>query len=242
MLVANRHDKVTEYTGGNRGGPIQQHSLSEQVTEFLFRELIHGRLKQGDRINEVLLAKNLGISRNPVREGLKRLEERGFLVTIPYRGTFVREFTIDDVDDVFEFRKEIEIFALKKALPRVTDADLALLGNAVANMLAAAENDDGESLVENDLRFHQLLVELGGNHRSLRSFRDLFSEICMLVAFVDHTFDSLHHAAADHIPILEALKSRDIKRSIAALDEHLDDAHRRLQGIYNNRAEMGTTA
>lgn len=234
-MVRGHSHETSEYTGGTRSGVIHQQSLSEQVTEFLYRELVHGRLRQGHRINELLLAKNLGISRNPVREGLKRLEERGFLVTIPHKGTFVREFTLDDVNDVFEFRKAVEKFALKLALPRITEADLERLEEAVANMLAAAESNDARALVENDMSFHSTLVELGGNRRAQRSFRDLYSEVRMLIALVDHTFDSMHHAAADHIPVLEALKTGDLHRSIAALDEHLGDAQRRLHSIYDNQ-------
>ena len=236
-MVASPSDGKAEYTGRGRGVSIRQQSLSEQVTEFLYRELVQGRLRQGDRINEVMLARNLGISRNPVREGLKRLEERGFLVTVPHRGTFVRRFTLDDVDDVFEFRKAVETFALELALPRMTAGDLRRLEAAVDKMLAAVENDDPLGLVENDMLFHQCLVEIGGNRRAQRSFADLFSEVRMLIALVDHTFDTMHDAAADHLPILEALRSGDLNRSIGALHEHLNDAHQRLHLVFETQAK-----
>ncbi len=231
-MTAERDKTNTEYTGDGREIPIEQHSLSEQVTNFLYSELIHGRLRQGDRINELLLAKNLGISRNPIREGIKRLEDRGFLVSVPHKGTFVRRFSVGDVNDIFDFRKNVEVFALTRALPRMTNADLAGMKQAVDKMLAAVERDDGEALVNSDLDFHFQLMELGGNQRSIRAFRDLFSEIRMLVAFVDHTFESLHDAAADHIPVVEAFESRDLERSITALEAHIDDAHQRLLGTY----------
>ncbi len=228
---------MREYTGDGSLDPIQPQNLSERVAAHLLSELVGGRLRQGDRINEVMVARNLGISRNPVREGMKRLEERGFLVTVPYKGMFVRSFSRQDVDDIFEFRKMIESFAIERALKRMGKADLATLSDLVDHMVAAAKRNDIQEMIEYDLQFHETILELGGNERAKRAFQALCCEVKILIAFVDYTFDDLVGAVADHIPVLEALKTGDVDRSVAALLEHLDDAHNRLVGLYESEAE-----
>ena len=103
---------------------IDSRMLSDQVAEHLFRELVSGRLRGGQRINEAELARTLGISRNPIREAIRKLEERGLLVSSPRRGTFVRSFTKQDIEDVFSFRTMVEDFAVRQALTRITPADV----------------------------------------------------------------------------------------------------------------------
>ena len=203
---------------------IDSPMLSAQVVGYLFRELVSGRLPQGQRINEVHLARKLGISRNPVREAVRRLEERGLLISAPRRGTFVRSFARDDIDDLFAFRMTVECFAIEQALPRMEAADHAELARIVDMMIAAAEVDDAENLVERDVAFHHRICDLSKNRQTVRAFLNIHAEVRMLVALVDHRFESLHAVAIDHVPVLEALRGGHVGKAQEAMRAHIQDS------------------
>ncbi|RUZ00102.1 GntR family transcriptional regulator, partial [Mesorhizobium sp. M7A.F.Ca.CA.001.04.2.1] len=151
-------------------GIIDHRMLSDQVSTLLVRELIFGRLQPGQRINEAELARQLGISRNPIREAIRRLEERGLLVAVPRKGTFVRTFLHSDIDEIFSFRIVVERFAMEQALPQMTDADIDRIAGFVDAMVAAANANDEIALVENDLAFHLEICRLSKNRQTLHAF------------------------------------------------------------------------
>ena len=225
-------------TGADAPEPvITTHMLSDQVVDFLMRELVSGRIRQGDRINEAELARRLGISRNPIREAVKRLEERGLLVSVPRRGTFVRSFSRRDIDDLFSFRIAIESFALEQALGQLTTPLIDDLAGFVTEMEEAAEDGDEARLTALDIAFHHRLCELSGNRQTLHAFSQIQSEVQMLIALVDYGYDTLTAAAADHWPVVEALRKGEPAGAQTALTEHIRDAWSRIAREYD-RAEL----
>lgn len=218
------------------GATIDNRMLSDQVATFLFRELISGRLQPGQRINEAELARQLGISRNPIREAVRRLEERGLLISSPRRGTFVRSFSRSDIDDIFSFRRVVEAFAIEQALPRMSEDDLDRIAGFVDAMVAAADAGNEVALVENDLAFHLEICKLSANRQTLRAFVEIQAEVQMLITMAEQRFESLHAAAVDHWPVVEALRTRDIGKAVDAIHFHINDSWRRLAEEFD-RAE-----
>jgi DNA-binding GntR family transcriptional regulator len=223
----NLHSKVQGEPDFS-GAKIDNRMLSDQVATFLFHELISGRLQPGHRINEAELARQLGISRNPIREAVRRLEERGLLVSAPRRGTFVRSFSRSDIDDIFSFRIVVEGFAIEQALPRMSDSDLDRVASFVDAMVAAADAGNEVALVENDLAFHLEICKLSANRQTLRAFVEIQAEVQMLITMAEQRFESLHAAAVDHWPVVEALRTRDIAKALDAIRFHINDSWRRL--------------
>lgn len=225
---------ATGHAGGKRiDGPLLGTTmLSEQVVGFLMGELVSARLGPGDRINEAELARRLGISRNPIREAVKRLEERGLLVSVPRRGTFVRTFSRADLDEIYSFRVMLECFALRQALEHIGEAEVAELAAIVTEMEAAAHADDEAHLISLDLAFHARICRLSRNGQTVRAFTAIQGEVQMLIALVNYGFGSLADAAADHWPIVRALQGNDPARAEAALAEHIRDAWSRIARNY----------
>ncbi|RKP58663.1 GntR family transcriptional regulator [Pararobbsia silviterrae] len=211
---------------------IDSRMLSEQVATHLFRQLVSGRLRGGQRINEAELARTLGISRNPIREAIRKLEERGLLVSAPRRGTFVRSFSKQDMADIFSFRTVIEAFAIRQALPRMTPEDHAELRGIVQKMVDAAKAGNEMALVEADNAFHLRIVELSGNSQTLRGFLNIRAEVQMSITLVKNRFESLEAAAVDHWPIIDAIDTRDEATAVKALEEHIQEAWRRISAAY----------
>lgn len=208
---------------------IDHRMLSDQVSTFLVRELIFGRLQPGQRINETYLARQLGISRNPIREAVRRLEERGLLVAVPRKGTFVRTFLRRDIDEIFSFRMVVERFALEQALPQMTDADIDRIAGYVDAMVEAAESDDEMRFVDNDLAFHLEICRLSKNRQTMHAFSNIQAEVQMLIMLSERQFPSLMEAATDHWPVVEALRARDTGKAVEALTHHIEDSWRHLR-------------
>lgn len=233
---------VTEPSGARR--LIDALTLSDHVRHYLLEGLTSGRLQPGCRINEADLARRLGISRNPVREAVAGLAQRGFLVAVPRRGHFMRRFTRQDVDDVFSFRICLEGFAIRQALPRMRRSDHAELARLVERMIAAAGAGRVADLHQADIALHRRVVELSGNRRTLRAHEGIDTEVQMLIAYVDPLHEPPMRSALAHVPVVEALAGGDADRAVAAMQAHLQttwDDMRRLFARASHRAARGSS-
>ncbi len=203
-------------------------NLSDQVTEILYRKVLTGALAPGERINEVDLARTLGISRNPIREALRRLEERGILMSSPRRGAFVRTVTSEDIDDTFRFRTLVESFALRNAMPRMTDQHIDELQSIIDKMVEAASRGQGSVVIELDVFFHRRICELSGSRWALRAFNDLYAEVRLLMAVSEQYFESMEASSSAHYRVVEALRTHDPEQAVAAMVAHIADPWRKL--------------
>lgn len=203
-------------------------SLSDQVRNLLMEALTSGRLRPGDRVNEAELARDLGISRNPIREAISGLAQRGFLVASRGRGHFLRRFTPRDVDDVFSFRICVESFAIRQALPRMTAPDHAQLADTIARMVLAARQLRVADLHQHDVLFHRHICELSGNAQVLRAHEGIDTEVRMLIASVDLVQETPMETALAHRPIAEAMAAGDAGRAVAAMEQHLTTTWRHV--------------
>ena len=218
-------------------------SLSEHVRNFLLKEMTSGRLKPGGRINEAELARKLGISRNPIREAISGLAQRGYLVSLPRRGHRMRVLTAEDIDDVFSFRICVESFAIEQAVPRMTKRDLVGLRAIQDRMFEASADSNVTGMREADVALHRTICELSGNRHTLRAHEAIDTEVQILIACVDLELESLAFTAAAHLPIVEALEARDASRAVAAMQHHLKttwaDVHamHRRAGLFETAAD-----
>ena len=101
--------------------------LREVVSEALREAIIDGALKPGERLMEIQLADELGVSRTPIREAIRRLELEGFLIMVPRRGTYVADLSIKDINEVFEIRTALDVLAAGLAAERITEEELEKL-------------------------------------------------------------------------------------------------------------------
>lgn len=203
---------------------LQVPSLSDQVRMHLLTEMTSGRLQPGDRINEAEMSRSLGISRNPIREAVSGLAQRGFLLSAQRRGHFLRRFTMEDVNDVYAFRICVETFALREAMPRMSEADMQGFDRLFKRMVAAATAGRLGELQQMDMLFHRRICELSGSRRVLWAHEGIDTEVQMLMALVDLGQESAMETALVHQPIARAIASGNVAQSVAALEDHLRNA------------------
>jgi DNA-binding GntR family transcriptional regulator len=196
--------------------------LADQVKERLLDGILTGRYAPDSRIVETQLARELGTSQAPVREALRGLEALGVVEITPFRGARVRRPTRRELLEAYAVRTSLESLGARLAVPRLTDDDLDELAACVDEMQAAASDDDGAGVAEADARFHGRLLELGDNATLLRVWRSLepFSRtyITLVVPGADPRW-----SADLHVPILDALRRRDVDAVVAALERHFEE-------------------
>jgi DNA-binding GntR family transcriptional regulator len=137
--------------------------LRDVVYNTLRNAILRGELKPGDRLMEMHLANKLGVSRTPIREAIRMLEQEGLAVTIPRKGAQVAKMTEKDLQDVLEIRDSLDELAVRMACQRMTKEQLGELRGAMETFRRAAVTRDVRSIVEADEAFHNVIYRMANN-------------------------------------------------------------------------------
>ncbi len=196
-------------------------SLREQVRHAIYEALRTHRLKPGERIVELRLARDMGVSQSVVREALRELEHMGLVESYPNRGTYVRRITGEDAREIYSMRAALEAFAIRLALPRLTDADFAELEALIEQMRVAAQENDEQTFVDCDVRFHRTVVAATNHRLLLRTWEGINPLNWTFVTYVRVADDHPVRLAERHRPVLAALRSRDVVLAQQRIEEHI---------------------
>jgi DNA-binding GntR family transcriptional regulator len=212
---------------------LEPRALSRRIVDQLKRVIIAGELRPGDRVLETDLAEQLGVSRGPVREAFRQLEQEGLLVSYPHRGTFVATVPDDEIDEVYALRAHLEAYAARRVVTEHRDEALAVLDELVEQMLGAARAGDLPSLADLDLQFHDTLLSLSGYqglHRIWRSMDGLVrARTYATLALPDRAW-LIEHTASSHQPIVDAIRSGDPEAVERAVSHHIHEVPSLMAG------------
>ena len=139
--------------------------LRDVVCEALRAAIQSGELPPGERLMEIPLAEELGVSRTPIREAIRKLEQEGFVVMIPRRGTYVADITLKDINQVFEIRSSLDELAASLASERITPDELEELERHLVSINDYMESRDFDKIVAADIAFHEVLYSASRNVR-----------------------------------------------------------------------------
>lgn len=210
---------------------VAAQDLVSQIARSLTEAIVSGQLPPGAKVAEAAVARELGVSRAPVREAGRLLESQGLLVAHPGRGFFVRAHSPEDIDDLYDLRICIEKHATVQAAKRLTPEGAAALRRQLAVLQEAAQSQGPAAQIEEDYRLHRLICEMSGNRRLLRLFDDLSSELRIVIGLIGRLYDDPRRIADTHVPLLDAIESGDAARIEAAVEFHLGDAWRGVAGL-----------
>ena len=163
---------------------LERTVMREQIKELIIQRILEGTYKPGERIVELQLVHELGVSQAPVREALRDLEAMRFIDSEPYKGARVRAVSRDELAQSYPVRAVLEELAGQMATPRATVELFSQLDSEVQDMRKAARNKDQHSLLVHDARFHELIVEAAGNTILLDTWSGLRIEAFTLVSVV----------------------------------------------------------
>lgn len=216
--------------------------VHQSIQEVIKTYINHNKLKAGDALPpETDLARQIGVSRNSVREAIKALASMGILETRHGSGVYVQEFSFEpllnnlpyglmgdlqDLSELLEIRRILELAKIDAAIERISEAQLEQFNRILEGMRLRAER--GESFPVEDRQFHRLLFENLGNSMLLKLIDVFWMAVSKAAQHINMADPNPVNTYRDHVAIVEALKLRDIEMARAALDRHYDGIRTRL--------------
>lgn len=210
--------------------------LRDVVFDTLREAIINGTLRPGERLMENQLAEELGVSRTPIREAIRKLELEGFLVMAPRKGAFVAGISLKDITDVFEVRMGLESLAAGLAAERITDEELEELGRIIVRKGEVILEGNIALFIELDAKFHDTLYQTSRNQRLVQILNNIQDEIQRFRSASLAYPGRLHKALDEHRKIVEAIAERDAARARILAREHIENAEKSLlETVRDNR-------
>lgn len=197
--------------------------LREVVFETLREAIIGGQLSPGERMMEVQLAEEMGVSRTPVREAIRKLELEGFVVMIPRKGAYVAGISLKDIADVFEIRAALESLAAGLAAERITEEELEELERTHIQA-SNVDNDNIDNLVERDTDFHDIIYKASRNSRLIQIINNLREQIQRFRTTSLAFPGRMKEAIEEHKKMTEAIAERNILLAQQLALEHIENA------------------
>lgn len=195
--------------------------LRDVVFNTLREAILKGELKPGERLMELQLASKLGVSRTPIREAIRMLEQEGLAVTMPRKGAEVAKMTLKDMEDVLEVREALDELAAKIACTKINDEQLAKLkaiGNEFKSSLASG---DVKKIAEQDVKFHDAIYEATENSKLITLLNNIREQ--MYRYRVEYLKDSKNYPVliSEHDAMVSALEARDKEMISQAMHMHV---------------------
>jgi DNA-binding GntR family transcriptional regulator len=215
--------------------PITTISRKERIVEAIRRAILSGKLRPGHRIVESQMAKQLGVGNTAVREALFELQSRGFVTRVANKGTFVTQLTVDDVEQIFCVRRNLEGLAAELLQGRMTPAILDRLQRCIDGMGPAAVLLDLESFCRLDVEFHTTIWHATGNRFLAAALETM---VLPLFAFFNMTCppdrETLLAGVQQHAELLRAV--RDGRNVRECMERAVDYFHtEKLTLLFNIR-------
>lgn len=197
---------------------LQNHRpLREIVYEELKREILVGEIAPGTRMMEIELADEMGVSRTPVREAIRKLEKEGLVTIEPRKGAYASDVSIKDMVDVLEVREDLEAMAAQK----VNKDEKQALIEATMEYKEAVESERTEDIIRCDEKFHQLIVNCSGNKTLVQLFSQV-QELALRFRYLYYDdFSRYERMPMEHREIEEAILSGDYEKARVAAGEHV---------------------
>ena len=201
--------------------------LRDVVFETLRDAIITQVLKPGERLMEIQLADEMGVSRTPVREAIRKLELEGLVIMVPRKGAYVAGVSMKDLHEVYEVRAALEMLAVSLAAERITDEELDALERQVLRE-SEEEANENENTLDNivyiDTTFHDIIYQAANNQRLVQFLNILQEQLQRFRAASLSRPGRSKTALEEHKQIIEALAERNGDLAAQLAKEHIDNA------------------
>ncbi|MDO9404046.1 MAG: phosphonate utilization associated transcriptional regulator [Polaromonas sp.] len=206
---------------------LRSSSLTTVVQQEIERAILAGEYAPGSKLNEATLAEKMGVSRGPVREAFRMLEEAGLVRNEKNRGVFVRDIPIDEAIEIFDLRAAMDEMVGRQLAQRITPPQLKELRALVEAMEKSVKAEDAYDYHLLNLQFHDRLVEMAGNRKLGDIYRKLIKELSLFRRLNLADGWPLPVSAKEHREIVKAIASGDADAAGRALFEHVIESKER---------------
>lgn len=213
-----------------------QRTLSDDVAKIIRKMILNGELQAGGWINQAQLAEKFNISRGPIREALKLLQNEGLIKHETNKGTFVATLSDQDAFEIYTLRALIEGEAAQLALPHLTSRDLEELEAYIEEFTEAMNNHDIEHQVQCDILFHGKIVEASRHNRLISIHKNLDTQVgVMYLTIANQVPMRVEQVVYNHRILLDALRTRDKRKIKKAFSNHYTEALKDLSKVVSKK-------
>lgn len=200
---------------------FERASTATRVAGVLRDRIAGGSLAPGSRIVETDVARELNVSRSPVREALLKLAEEGLVAIVPYRGAVVTPLRRERFVELMEFRLALERFALDRLMQRSSEPALGELRACLHAMQRALRDGDRRRIVDADLALHRTIVALAGNALLERAYAALLAQIRLYIDLTSARYERVEELAEEHAALIGAIERGALPEALHLLDAHV---------------------
>lgn len=201
---------------------IQNHKpLREMVYEELKLQILTGGIVPGTRMMEVELAEEMGVSRTPIREAIRKLEKEGLVTIEPRRGAYASRISTEDMVEILEVRQDLEGLAAFFAATRMSKENLEELKSIAEKYNKAVEEGNMQDMIRFDTMFHRKIVDSCSNKILVHMVEQLQEMVLRFRYIYYDNFRRAEHMPAEHRAILEAIADGDEEKAREAADVHI---------------------
>jgi len=193
----------------------------EDIYSVLFDKIISGEYPAGTRLKQEDLAKEFSISRTPIRVVLQQLDQDGLVKLSPNKGAVVLPFTADEIEEIFEIRKTLELLCLDIAVPSL---QIHRLLEIKAAMLQSQQNNNLKELIYLDADLHSYILNSTGKKRLIQMLNQLFRLLQRFRSLGYSEKELKENAIREHVGIIDALCTRDTEKAKALMKTHIENS------------------
>lgn len=202
--------------------------LRDVVFNTLRQGILKGQLKPGERLMEIHLANQLGVSRTPIREAIRMLELEGLVIMLPRKGAQVANISKQDLRDVLELRKALDTLAISLACERITPDVLAKLKAKSVEFDEIIKSKNFSKIAEADVEFHDIIHEASGNKRLQVMVNNLAERIYRYRLEYIKEIDDYSQLAAEHKEMVRCIEMGDQESAVNIIELHIDNQEKSI--------------
>lgn len=195
--------------------------LRDVVFNTLREAILKGDLKPGERLMELQLAAQLGVSRTPIREAIRMLEQEGLAVTVPRKGAEVAKMTLKGMEDVLEIREALDILACQLACERITEEQLALLEEKKKAFEDSLKSGNVKAIAETDVEFHDVIYDATNNPKLVNMLNNLREQIYRYRVEYLKKAENYPKLIEEHNAIFDSLANHNKEDATSSIREHV---------------------
>lgn len=227
--------------------PSQFHARNVQtlamgVQREIERRILTGELAAGERLSESALAESMGVSRGPVREALRGLEQAGLVDLIANKGVVVRKIGVDEVLDLYDLRATIFGLACETLTKRRTKSQQAAMEKSIRQMESACAAGDRDRYYRLNVQFHAAIVDFCGNRRAKSTYEDIVKEMHLFRRRGLSEVPNIEASLSEHRDIVAAIGAGDSKTARRVGRRHVLGGKKRFMGTLDAQAEPAAEA
>lgn len=219
--------------------PIDSYKpLRDVVVESIRQAIISGQFPPGMRLMELQLAEEMGVSRTPVREAIRKMELEGLVVMIPRRGAYVADISIKDINEVYEVRTALDVLSAGLAAERIDKSEIQEMRELLAEEAALVEAKDYPRIIDNDTAFHDVIYRASGNTRCMNIISNLREQITAIRGRSMPYPGRVEIMLKEHRAIFDAIAAGKVEKAQEAVRTHMENAEQTLLKVIKEQKLM----